>query len=44
MKVFIYRKDNSKKVKIIKNVKTVFECDGEIVIDAGDESYTYKRY
>lgn len=41
MKVFIYRKGNSKKIKIIKNVKTVFETDGILVIDTENESYTY---
>lgn len=41
MKVFIYRKDNSKKVKVIKNVKVVFETAGILVVDTEHETFTY---
>ena len=41
MKVFIYKKSNSKKVKVIKNVKVVFETDGILTIDTDKKTYTY---
>lgn len=41
MKVFIYRKDNSKKVKVIKHVKVVYETAGILVIDTEQETFTY---
>jgi hypothetical protein len=41
MKVFVYKKSNSKKVKVIKNVKVVFETDGILTIDTAKKTYTY---
>ena len=41
MKVFIYKKGNSEKVKVISNVKVVFECDNILTIDTEKETFTF---
>lgn len=41
MKVFIYKKSNSKKVKVIKNVKCVYQYESRLIIDTDKATYTY---
>ena len=41
MKVFVYKKSDSSSVKIIKNVKAIYEQGGTIIIDCGKKTYFY---
>lgn len=43
MKVFIYSKKDSKKIKIITDVRVVFEVDDILVIDTENETFTYNK-
>ena len=43
MKVFIYDKSTSKKLRVIKDVKVIYESDNQLVIDTDNESLIFNK-
>lgn len=41
MKVFVYRKKDSKRIKTIKNVVCVYQSATRLIIDTEKRSYTF---
>lgn len=41
MKVFIYKKSNSKKIRVIKDVKCVYQYDNLLTVQTEKKAYTY---
>lgn len=41
MKVFVYKKSNSKKIRVIKDVICIYQYDTQLVVQTEKKSYTY---